>query len=74
MQVELSIVVHTCRASSYKAAAGELQDRSVSLLKRKKEKKLEFQADKMAQQVWAPAAKPDNWESHGENQVLQVVL
>lgn len=74
MQVELGIVVHTCCGSSCKGKTGELQERSVSLLKRKK-KKLEFEADMMAQQVKALAAlatKPDT--SQGENQVLKVVL
>lgn len=58
MQVELGIVVHTCHARSCKGKTGELQERSVSLLK--KEKILEFEADTMAQQVKALAAKPDN--------------
>ena len=50
------------------------QERSVSLLTRKK-KNLEFEADTMAQQVKALAIlaiKP--YTSQGENQVLEVVL
>ena len=67
MQVELGIVVHTCCASSCKGKTGE-----VSVSVKKKEKNLEFEADKMAQQVKALAAKSD--PSQGENQVLKVVL